>query len=537
MPKKISISRDERRELRRYRQSRKHLTQNALIVWFHDRFGRRINQSTVSDSLSDKYKYLDDITSGSGDLSRRRERKPQWEDLDRALLAWVEASQSSVIITDEVLKEKARRFFPAIPKYAGMSIPAFSNGWIGGFKKRHSIKSRYRHGEAGSVDIAAAQEQLVEIRAAVMRYKLADIYNCDETGLFWRSTPDRGMSTQPLPGIKGSKSRVTVHFCVNADGSDKLQPWFIGRARVPASFGARNINPLTLGIHWRHNQKAWMNTVLMMEWLRWFDRRCQGRKVLLLMDNFSAHTAAVTAIRDSDTPLQNTTVAYLPPNMTSKVQPLDQGIIMAFKSHYRKQWLQYMVDEFDKGLDPVRTLTILKAIRFCKKAWDEVSARSVENCWHRSTLLEVVTTQEVVDTSVNEVNILISTLQQQQRISEIMSVSNWLNPVDERVADTEEDIESRILADLTSQYQGSEMQEEDDDEGNQGEIVPPMPLGRAIDLLNNIITFAESQSVDNERDLKIAEELRGIHQIWVRQRQQSLRQGNITDFWAFQGSG
>jgi DDE superfamily endonuclease len=35
-----------------------------------------------------------------------------------------------------------------------------------------------------------------------------------------------------------------------------------------------------------------MENGIMKEWLRWFDNRA-GRKVLLLMDNFSAHEMAV----------------------------------------------------------------------------------------------------------------------------------------------------------------------------------------------------------------------------------------------------
>ena len=36
-----------------------------------------------------------------------------------------------------------------------------------------------------------------------------------------------------------------------------------------------------------------MNTEIMSDWLRWFDNQMEGRKVVLLMDNFSAHIATV----------------------------------------------------------------------------------------------------------------------------------------------------------------------------------------------------------------------------------------------------
>jgi len=36
-------------------------------------------------------------------------------------------------------------------------------------------------------------------------------------------------------------------------------------------------------------------------------------------------------------------VAYLPKNMTSLIQPLDQGIIATFKKHYRRELISGMI--------------------------------------------------------------------------------------------------------------------------------------------------------------------------------------------------
>lgn len=39
-----------------------------------------------------------------------------------------------------------------------------------------------------------------------------------------------------------------------------------------------------------------MVTGIITEWLKWFDNIIAGRKVILLLDNFSAHKAAVAEL-------------------------------------------------------------------------------------------------------------------------------------------------------------------------------------------------------------------------------------------------
>jgi hypothetical protein len=54
-------------------------------------------------------------------------------------------------------------------------------------------------------------------------YNPRDVYNVDETALFWKRSPERSLATSQEPGLKMLKSRVTIAVCGNADGSDKVQ--------------------------------------------------------------------------------------------------------------------------------------------------------------------------------------------------------------------------------------------------------------------------------------------------------------------------
>lgn len=199
-----------------------------------------------------------------------------------------------------------------------MEAPHFSNGWLDRFKRRYGIKSRVRYREEGSINEAAIVEQLVQIQALARLYKPEDVYNCDETGLYWKMTLDRGLATQQTSGTKKDKARISAHFCCNADSSDKLPIWFIGKTAKPRCFRAAGVNIAALNCLWKSNGKAWMTSTIIIEWLHWFLRWIgRERRVLLVMDNFSAHTFTVSQIQ-SIQPLQNITVCWLPPNSTTR---------------------------------------------------------------------------------------------------------------------------------------------------------------------------------------------------------------------------
>ena len=73
----------------------------------------------------------------------------------------------------------------------------------------------------------------IELRNILKDYRLEDIFNCDETGLFWKMEPNRGLSTGPIRGIKQDKDRVTILLTCNSTGTEKLKPLFIHKFQTP----------------------------------------------------------------------------------------------------------------------------------------------------------------------------------------------------------------------------------------------------------------------------------------------------------------
>jgi hypothetical protein len=98
---------------------------------------------------------------------------------------------------------------------------------------------------------------------------------------------DNSLASKQLEGRKQNKERITFAICCNGDGSNRLSLWVIGKYKNPRFF--ENINKNTLGCQYRNNSNAWMMWEIFLEWFRGFDLHVSGRKVLLIMDNFSGH--------------------------------------------------------------------------------------------------------------------------------------------------------------------------------------------------------------------------------------------------------
>ena len=118
-----------------------------------------------------------------------------------------------------------------------------------------------------------------DLQRVLQDYDPDDIFNLDETGLFYRLGPSYTLATTKLSGTKKSKDRLTVALTSNATGSTKLKPFVISKVNRPRCFG-KTYNPDTA--------KAWMTSDLFQDWLKDFDRQMR-RKVILLVDNAASH--------------------------------------------------------------------------------------------------------------------------------------------------------------------------------------------------------------------------------------------------------
>ena len=68
-------------------------------------------------------------------------------------------------------------------------------------------------------------------------YKSEDVYNMDESALFWKISLEGTLATEQTSGGKHDKAQISINLVVNATGTDKVSSWFIGKAANPRCFG------------------------------------------------------------------------------------------------------------------------------------------------------------------------------------------------------------------------------------------------------------------------------------------------------------
>ena len=140
----------------------------------------KIGKSTCGDIWKSRDKWsAADPSSPSGS----RLRTPANHQLESALVLWLsDVVSRGASVSDAMLVEKAEQF----GKDLGVTDLTYSRGWLARMKKRHGLMSHTYHGEAASENQAIILQGRADLQDVLSAYDLADIYNMDETGLFYR---------------------------------------------------------------------------------------------------------------------------------------------------------------------------------------------------------------------------------------------------------------------------------------------------------------------------------------------------------------
>jgi len=281
-------------------------------------------------------------------LDSIRVRPSTMADVDRELRRWYEIvdgpGPDTLPLSMAVLQQRAREIGERLDK-SGFSA---STEFVRRRATRHNLVNSSLWGTGGSAATyaAAAQERMAQIREDLSASEPDQIYNMDETDLFFRCLPNRAYVTagrrRRVRGTKTmkAKDRVTLVLACNATGTHKIPVTIIGTAQVPVCFKPL---PAACSLPYVNQKSAWMDANVYKKLsITVFVPAVRARTslpVALVVDNCGAHSK-----------LEHPQVATipLPPNVTSVHQPLDAGIIAALKCRYKRRLLAFVVEAFER---------------------------------------------------------------------------------------------------------------------------------------------------------------------------------------------
>lgn len=239
---------------------------------------------------------------------------------------------------------------------------------------------------------------------AAKKLTRAQVFNFDESGLYIKQILNYTMVTRDENHASGTKKqleRITFAPCFNADGSLKLRLVFIGKSKNPRCLDKDKSN---LPVIYMSQSNAWIDKYLFSLWFNDYfvpevEHFLKENKLpliaVLLVDNCRSHTSI--KVRDIE-------VKFFPSNVTSLIQPADQGVIQAIKMKYQYLLVNSILRAQDKNVklvDHLKTIKLDQAIFWISQAWDQVEKSTIYKCWKNLWPIE---TKDAFTQTDNEVS-------------------------------------------------------------------------------------------------------------------------------------
>jgi Tc5 transposase DNA-binding domain len=200
---RTAISEDTKKQICEYatKPENKNRTQQQIADHFNQQNqDLHIDRSTISKILGKKAKWLA-VVSTATSAKTFRHKEVKFPRVEKAIGLWVEnANANNIPVSEMMIKEKA--FFFAQEFNIRCEDISFSNGWIEKFKRRNNIRSYRLHGEANSAPLETLAEERKKLQTILQDYTLDNIFNADETGLFFRMAPNQTLASTSTSGTK-----------------------------------------------------------------------------------------------------------------------------------------------------------------------------------------------------------------------------------------------------------------------------------------------------------------------------------------------
>lgn len=464
--------------------------------------------------------------------NRKTLKKPKLELLDNAVWMWFcQERRKQTPISGPILKEKAMVLHKKLE--AGSEFTA-SEGWIDRWKSRHGVRFVSISGEKLSADAEAAKEFSVKFQEIVEENELlpCQVYNIDETGLNFKMLPTKTLaaSNESVAGTKLMKDRLTVTPCSNADGTHKLPLFVIGKSKKPRAF--KNINPTSLPVYYRNQKCAWMDCNLFRSWFldefvpsveKHLTEKKLPVRALLLLDNAPSHPSQNDLVKGDIKAL------FLPPNVTSLIQPLDQGVIEWIKRRYRRKYISSILDKSEEGcniFEAMKSLNVKDAIYTLAASWDELKPDTLRKSWRKLWPQVMIENDQTEYEQNNDTQEIVKDLQTLEPNIPASEVEKWITECDKDCEFYENLNDDEIVAAVIENDGQEPVNEESDGEEDE----PPTRISHtdAKNAFDIALQYIEQNPTSTPMDILWIKKWRDTA---AKSRISSAKQKSITDFF------
>lgn len=142
----------------------------------------KIGKTQAANIIKKKEEITSKWCSGINVNQKRSFFKTEGLNVDKLCYEWfVKARNKCIPISGPLLKAKAKEI---ADKFGYKNFRA-SDGWLHKFRIRHNISFKSISGESASVNPEDVKQFVEKLPSLLVGYRLEDVYNADETGLFF----------------------------------------------------------------------------------------------------------------------------------------------------------------------------------------------------------------------------------------------------------------------------------------------------------------------------------------------------------------
>ena len=303
----------------------------------------------------------------------------------------------------------------------------------------------------------------------------------------------------------------------------------IGKAKKPRAFKNWDSNIVI----WRKSTNAWITSEIFREWFYDYfvptvTKYLKGKKLPvkahLYIDNCPAHPDSLSK--------GGIVCKFLPPNTTSLIQPMDQGILRQMKSGYKKKLMSQLVGDDDQNIVQAwKEYNIRDALINLVEAWDNIKPENHQKAW-----LKLMPHNEVVDfEGFNKLTK--DSKSSEQHLKEFLKTKECFKQCEDEDFQEWFDQENndkgygdRADHEILHDVQNPSNNESDgeDDEDRDDEYKPEMTLSEAAECARKLLSDAIGRGIVPDKDI-IA--LRRVRDIFQQAKHGSYRQRPITSFF------